>query len=60
MFLCEMAGAKQYFRKYIDFKCSKLLYSKVSNGLLQQDLQNSYSFDKIQNVRGPGLSEEKI
>ena len=38
----------------------KLFYSKVSSGFLQQDLQSSYSFGKIQNVRGPELSEEKV
>ena len=41
---------------------SKLFYSKISSGLLRQDLQSSYSFGfgKIQNVGILELFEEKI
>ena len=42
------------------FLCSNLFYSKVSSGFLRQDLQSSYTIDKIQTVRGPELSEQKI
>ena len=39
---------------------SKLFYSKVSSGFLQQDSQSLYSFEKIQNVGGQELSKNKI
>ena len=41
------------------FLCPKLFHSKVSTGILRQDSLSSYSFGKIQNVRGPEHSEEK-
>ena len=41
-------------------QCSKLFYYKVSNGFLGQNLQNLYSFGKIQNVGETELSGEKI
>ena len=49
----------KHIHKYMVLQCSKLFYSKVSNGFLRQDLQSYYSFGKIQNVVGPELSEEK-
>ena len=41
------------------FQYSTLFSSKDSSGVLRQDLQSLYSFDKIQNVRGQELSKEK-
>ena len=38
-------------------QCSKLFYYKVFGDFLRQDSQNSYSFDKIQNVGETELSE---
>ena len=38
-------------------QCSKLFYYKVFGDFLRQDSQNSYSFDKIQNVEETELSE---
>ena len=60
MYLCEKTEPKQHNHKYRILQCSNLFHSKVSSGFLQQDLQSSYSFGKIQNVGGPELSEEKI
>ena len=45
---------------YILYIYTKLFYSKVSSGFLQQDSQSWYSLGKTQNVGGPELSEEKI
>ena len=52
--------AKLHIDKYNVLQCSKLFCSKVSSRFLQQDLQNSYSFSKIQNVVGPELPEENL
>ena len=41
------------------FQCTKLIYSKVSSGLMREDSQRSYSFRKIQNVGGLELPEVK-
>ena len=54
MYLSEMTGAN-----YMVLQCSELFYYKVSREFLQQDLQSSYSFGKIQNAGETELSEEK-
>ena len=59
MYLSEMTGAKNLIHKYKVLQCSKLFYSKVSSGFPRQDSQSTYSFGKIQNVRGLELSKEK-
>ena len=59
MYLCEITGAKQHIRKYMVLQCSKIFYYKAFTDFLQQGLQSSYSFGKIQNVGETKLSEEK-
>ena len=54
-----MTGANYHIHKYMVLQCLTLFHSKVSIGFLQQDLQSTYHFGKIQNAEGSELSEEK-
>ena len=53
-----MTGANYHIHKYMVLQCLTLFHSKVSIGFLQQDLQSTYHFGKIQNAEGSELSEE--
>ena len=54
----EMTTAKLHVHKYMALQSSKLFHCQVWSEFLPQDSQSSYSFGKIQNVRG--ISEENI